>query len=436
MMTHLAPDKQGDGFPSAFMIAPEWFSFADDTSSASWLLLLPVVSALIYWAISLRFLGRWLGRAPTPIPADLPPATFFRPVKPHLHELETKAAALLSSARAGDTILFGVSTMEDELRCLAACRTATPAGAISRVIRCEPPPLSTQNPKIAKLIALTEALEADAPAHWIISDSEALPTRAMLDAFRAEWLASGHTAFTAGYRFSSPSNGPELIDRLPLLLTLWPGLLAAESGGRGNLGFALGACMAVHRDHLEAIGGWRRLLPYLAEDNRLGRFLAAQGRTTGLSRQILPLEGDPQGWRSALRHQHRVAFTYRVCNPWGTLGMALTHGIPYALLFTLCQPASPFGWSLALLVIMARTAQARAMGRRLKLLSDLPLPRFVAGIIGASLVEWAAWWVAWLPLPVRWNDRALRVDRHGRFRTSPQDTAPNRHPADVSLRKI
>ncbi len=400
-------------------------------------MLLPVVSSLIYWALSFRLLARWRREA-APLPSELPPATFFRPVKRDLPGLEEKAAALLASARPGDTVLFGVGTADDELRSLAACREGTPEGVISRVIRCAPPAATLYNPKIAKLIAMTDALESTAPAHWIVSDAEALPDRRTLDAFRAEWQASGHAAFTSGYRFGAPSNFPELIDRLPLLLTLWPGLLAAESGGGGRLGFALGACMALHRDHLRAIGGWERLLPYLAEDNRLGRFLAERGYTTGLSRQILTLEGDPQGWRSALRHQHRVALTYRVCNPWGTLGMALTHGLPYALLFALWNPASPLGWSLAALVAAGRVAQARAMGRRLGLLSDVPLPRFAVGVLGASVVEWGAWWLAWLPLPVRWNDRALRVDRHGRFQPAPEtpETSPAKRQPDVSLRKI
>jgi len=390
-------------------------------SGAGGLLLLPVFFSLVYWGVSCGLLVWWVVRgrqrqrqreAGTP----LEPVLLLRPVKRGVPGLEGKVRVLVASARPGDRLLFAVSDGEDLRVCEAACREASP-GVSAQAVEVSPPE-GGSNPKIAKLMRLMEAAGPDAPERIIVTDSEALLEPGWLDGFRAEWERSGADAITAGYRFVGARRWPQQLDQLPALLTLWPGLIVSLTAARGQgkgLALTLGACTGVRRGDLEAVGGWEALLPYLAEDHRLGEQLAAAGKRVKLADRVLTLDADPMGWADWMRHQHRVAVTYRVCQPAGVLGMVLTHGVSWALLFALYRWTSPGAWLLLLTVIAARVAGASFQARLL----GFPLPRRsvrrVGAITAASLAETFFWLAAWLPLPVRWGARSYRLGKGGKL---------------------
>ena len=327
--------------------------------------------------------------------------------------LRDKAQRLLSATHPGDQVLFGVDSPEDYAECEAACATAR-ARLDARVIRCRPGALL--NPKIAKLVELAPHCVHE---HWIISDSEALLDGSFLDEFREEWRDSGAAALTAGYRISGARSWPQRLDRLPVALTLWPGLAVVEwLSRRANRGlaFTLGACTGVRRNDVESAGGWHSLGSYLAEDNRLGAALAAAGRRVRLARAVITLEADPfvdgfGGWLQWVLHQHRVAVTYRVCSPRGAFGIALTHGLPWSLWLALANGRTfPWCWGLFGLVALTRIATARSNAYRL---GFSPPENGVLPVLLSSLAEPWFWLSAWLPLPVRWANRSFRVNRQG-----------------------
>lgn len=379
-------------------------------------MLLPPVFSLIYWGLTTQWLrARFRPRPPEPA-ATLEAAVFFRPVKRGVPELEEKAARLLAAARPGDQVLFGIDCEADAARCRAACQQA-PAGVRWEIIPCPAPSASSPNPKITKLVAMA-AHAAPELAAWLLTDSEALLERAFMDRFRAEWAAVGG-CLTAGYRFTGESNLAQRFDHLSTLLTFWPGLAAAEQGG--TLGFTLGACTVLRRAELESVGGWSAFAAYLAEDHRLGAALAAKGIAVRLSREVLVLDSDPLFWPGYLRHQHRMALTYRVCNPWGTLGMGLTHGFTFALAAAALYPGWAIAWLMVAATLAVRTAtlwrNARVLGTRLRARA----PRLLAAVAFASLAESAFWLCGWLPLPVRWGARRYRVAQGGALQELPAE---------------
>lgn len=469
------------------MTFPTWSPWLAATSSGwpEWLpaaFALLVLPGIFYWIATAALLARRARRqAEEPgkaekqggIPSSCacstlsaappPPVTFLRPVKNGVPDLGDKARRLLGCARPGDRVLFGVDGREEFAICEAACAEA-PEGVGAAVVFCAPASggAAARNPKIEKLIALC-CREPWGPEHWILTDSEALPDRAFMDALRAEWAAYSAGAkdakakdiagaareetdgaageegaavvMTAGYRFRGATALPQQLDQMAALLTLWPGLAAAEWGStrasrwrngssaaaaeRGDLGpglgFALGACIAVRKGDVARAGGWEAFSGYLAEDNRLGAALAAEGRPTRLSKQILTLDSDPIGWLAWLLHQHRVAFTYRVCNPAGAFAMVFTHAVSWSLLALAWRPASPWAWSLFGAVAALRIATARRNARSLRFFHDLPPLRFAIAAVAASLAETVFWLVAWLPLPVFWGGGLMRVDARGCF---------------------
>src|SRR5690606_35881685 len=111
------------------------------------------------------------------------------------------------------------------------------------------------------------------------------------------------------------------------------------------------------------------------------------------------LDCDPMGWNGWLRHQHRVAVTYRHCNPAGVLGMGITFGMLWSL------PLIGSGPGFALFAITAGVRIGTAwVNRRLidRAAGDPGARRGEGGLFWpaaflAGLAEGMFWLVAWLP---------------------------------------
>jgi len=329
--------------------------------------------------------------------ADTPPLTLWRALKGGVPDLDGKLEALVSGSRAKDQILLGADPGSAELALCEALRTRHPGRQID-IVACERD--RAPNPKISKFIQMAPLARH---AHWLLTDSEAMPDADFIDRFRREWSTSGADVQTAGYRFANLCTWPQILDASPALLTLWPGLMLA-----GHITFTLGACTGVKAEDIRAIGGWEILGADLAEDHRLGARLAAMGRTVRLSRGVLTLDSDPMTWREYLCHQHRVAVTYRAATPAGALGLPVLHTLGFAALAVALHPAF---WKWALPIVLARIATAAAFARLLRFqVFMLPLV-----VVKSAFIESAMWLAAWLPSRVWWAGRWRRTGWRGRL---------------------
>jgi hypothetical protein len=113
-------------------------------------------------------------------------------------------------------------------------------------------------------------------------------------------------------------------------------------------------------------------------------------------------------WREYLRHQHRVAVTYRAATPAGALGLPVLHTLGFAALAVALH--LPF-WKWALLVVLARIATAAAFSRMLK----FQIPMLPIAVVKSAIIESAMWLLAWLPSRVWWAGRWRRVGWRGRL---------------------
>ncbi len=328
---------------------------------------------------------------------ELPPVTLLRPIKPGVPDLAKKLVMLAEASRPGDQIVLGVDNDADAETGHSLARDRKDREIV--VVRCLPggPP----NLKIAKLLCMSR--QARHP-RFIVTDCEALITSGFLTAFRSEWLTCD--VLTAGYRFENGDSWPQRLDAMATLLTFWPGLAVC---GRQPLDFTLGACTALQAADLAAVGGWERFGEFLAEDNQLGHALADAGKTIRLSRWVLALDSDDLSWSGYFAHQHRAAFTYRVCSPAGFGGMIFCHGISWAVVWVAGGWSEPWRWVALVSAIAVRIASAMATAKTLGF--TIRSPR--ATVVLASLAETIFWLAAWLPLRVGWGGRKLRVDRRG-----------------------
>ncbi len=336
-------------------------------------------------------------RAPDIESADTPPLTLWRAVKGGVPALGEKLESLVKASRTGDQILLGADAGSAELAECEALRARHPGRQIT-VVPCGPG--RAQNPKISKFIQMEPHARH---AHWMHTDCEAVLDDDFIEDFRREWAAGGADAQTAGYRFKNLRNPPQALDASPALLTLWPGLMLAR-----KIDFTLGACAGVKADDIRAIGGWSALGDALAEDHQLGALLTAHGLTIRLSRSVLTLDSDPMIWRELVRHQHRIALTYRACTPAGALGLPVLHTSGLAALAAALHP--PF-WKWAAAILLVRIAVAAASARLLR----FRIPLLPLAVVPCALVESAMWLAAWIPSRVWWGGRWRRVSWRGRL---------------------
>jgi ceramide glucosyltransferase len=122
----------------------------------------------------------------------------------------------------------------------------------------------------------------------------------------------------------------------------------------------LGATMGLSRQTLERIGGFQALADHLADDNVLGRRVAALGLRVVLARTV-PLTTVPEVRLAALfRHELRWARTIRALEPAGFAASVLQYPLAWALLTVLLAAGAP--WSVGL---FAAAWLLRALAARL-----------------------------------------------------------------------
>ncbi len=318
------------------------------------------------------------------------PISHWRAVKRGVRALEDKLASLVESGREGDQFLIGVDACAAEMEIALAVKARFPGCDIT-IVACEPN--RAQNPKISKFLQMAPHARHE---RWMLTDSEALIDRDFVERFREEWRE--WDALTAGYRFDGARTMVQAMDVAPALLTLWPGLMLA-----GKVDFALGACTGVQAEAVREIGGWEALGGCLAEDRELGLRMVAKGRRLGLSRHVLPIEADKMDVAAWLKHQHRVAVTYRLATPAGTLGMPLLHALPLAAAAGFAGGGA--WWLVLVIVYQMRLAFAFASARRLK----FSIPWLPVVVMVVPMIEFVCWAIAWLPLPVWWSGRWRRL---------------------------
>jgi ceramide glucosyltransferase len=346
--------------------------------------------------------------------------TWLRPLKAGVPGLAGKLEEFVAALRPDDEVIFGVEAGAVEAK---LCEGLAVRFAAVKVIVCGAEivddrkdtqqgslkaGLQRANPKIAKLLQMTRHARHE---HWILADAEARIEAGFAEAFRQEWVASKADALTAGYRFVGVRTWVQQLDALAAVQTLWPGLVLAQVAG--PLQFTLGACTGLRRGDVEAIGGWAVLGVELAEDQRLGALLAANGRTVRLSEVVLDLEADPLTWRDYWRHQRRVAITYRVATPAGAAGMVLTRGFTLCLLLAVVFP-SRLTWTNAALAAALHVLAVMTQAAWLRCKCG---PWVFLALIADS-VEAACWALAWGSRRVWWGGKWQAITWRGQFRTA------------------
>jgi ceramide glucosyltransferase len=185
---------------------------------------------------------------------------------------------------------------------------------------------------------------------------------------------------------------------------------ALLGGALGIGGGCFGATIALRHATLGRIGGFARLRDELADDQRIGGAVRAQGLAVVLSPYLV----EARVWEPSLvalwRHELRWARTVRGIAPVGFAGSAATHPLAIALLAAgIAGFGSTAGVLFAVTCVlrwMAAGTMAHALGLPVRRLWLLPL---------RDVLSFAVFVASFFGRRVSWRDQNLYVEPNGRM---------------------
>jgi ceramide glucosyltransferase len=352
-----------------------------------------------------------------------PPVTLLKPLK----GADAETAACLRSWFAQDYAgpvqrLFAVQAEDDPAAAVVRRLQVEFSHADARLVVC--PERLGPNSKVSKLAQLEPLTRHDL---LVVSDADVavppdflsqlvLPFRGGAGDAPAAVGAGGPSAqslppvglMCALYELATPVTPAMHWEALAVNADFWTSVLQARR--LGPLRFALGAVMAVRRDALERLGGFRALVNHLADDYELGRRVAAQGARLELCPVAAACREAPRGWGAVWRHQLRWTRTIRHCQPAPFAWSLLSNPTLWPLLWLAVSPggASLAGFAVCLAARLAMAAHCQwRLTRRWTHLPWLWLAP-VKDLLAAVL-----WTMAFAGRTVEWRGEGFRVRRGG-----------------------
>ena len=243
----------------------------------------------------------------------------------------------------------------------------------------------------------------------VVTDADTRAKPGFLSSIVAPFEDGNVGAVTCLYRGTNGTTIGDALEGLHMSCVFAPGVACAR--WLGSLDFGLGAAIAVRRSVLNRIGGFERLVDYLADDFQLGHLPAKLGYRVELSKYVMEdvLPGEPI--RQVLARDLRWCRTTRASRPAGHFGLVFTFGSTYALVHLLTSGFSPAGWTCLGSVLALRFATA-FFGAYL-CLGDNEFPRRLWLLPLRDLLSFGVWLIGYASRNVTWRGRRLRVLRNG-----------------------
>lgn len=344
---------------------------------------------LAYLALAIVMVARLALRRPGGDPAR-PAVTILKP----LHGAEPHLEAHLATFCAQDypapvQIVFGVQSAQDPaIAVVRRLQAAHPTLAIDLVIDAR---LHGTNRKVSNLINMETRIRHDVV---VLADSDMIVAPDYLSRIAGELGRPGVGVVTLLYH-GVPESG--LWSRLAaswIDTHFLPGV--AVGLGLGLAQPCFGSTIALRRETLHAIGGFRRVADDLADDHAIGAAVRALGLKVAVPNFTVGHACSEGRVGDLVRHELRWQRTIRQIEPMGHLGSALAHPFAFACLALIVEPGlAAVAFALAafllragLLLAVRRAFAVDPKSYRLLPLRDiLSFGVFVASFFGRG-VSW------------------------------------------------
>jgi len=263
-----------------------------------------------------------------------PPVTILKP----LRGLDSETRHCIESWFAQNyaapiQLLFGVASPDDPVGPVIENMIATHPGSDARLIIC--PELLGFNAKVSTLSQLEPLARHEI---LVISDADVLVPADFLANIIAPLHDKKVGLVTCFYRLANATTLAMRWEAVGTNADFWSQVLQARS--LKTLDFALGAAIATRREQANAIGGFRSLANYVADDYQLGNRIVTLGARIEISPLVVDCREAPISWAQAWRHQVRWARTIRFCRPISYFFSILGNATLWPLLWLLALASS------------------------------------------------------------------------------------------------
>lgn len=350
-----------------------------------WLLLAMAVAGIGYTLAATAVLRRFFASA-KPVPPSDQPVTLLKP----LHGAEPRLAENLSTFLDQDhrgpvQVVCGVADEGD-----GAVPVARALGDTATLVI--DPVRHGASGKISNIVNLMREARHDI---LVLSDSDMAASRDYLSGVTAALREPGVGAVTLAYRGRGDTGFWSTLGAAGLSWQFLPGVVFGVRYGLAHP--CMGSTIALRRETLERIGGFKRFADTLADDHAIG----AAVRELGLSVAVPPLlvthACTEQTFGELWRHEVRWGATTRSVGAVAYAASVIAMPFPLALLGALLAPAHGIGGAVAIAALAARALMVRASDHvtRMKTASHWLLPVrdvLTFAVYGASLVAGSVHW--------------------------------------------
>ncbi|HRS17831.1 MAG TPA: glycosyltransferase [Thermoanaerobaculaceae bacterium] len=385
------------------------------------LLAVLVVLGLLATAV-MAVAQRRLLRSPTPATDHFPPVSILKPMRGADPGLETNLESFLVLDYPAYEVLFGVDDPADPAVAVARRVAARHPEVPSRVVI--DPRRVGANPKVNNLANLLPHARHEV---LLVSDSNVRVRPGYLADLVARLAQPGVGLVSSPFRGTGASGLGGQLEALQLN-TFVMGGVAALSGLLGGV-CVVGKSMLLRAPVLHALGGFRFLADYLAEDQVCGEEVARLGLRTVVSGHLIDNRLGRVSVRAFLDRHLRWARIRRRMSPAGYLGELLLNPTFVALVGVALQP-SPATLALfagtAVVKGLLAVAAERTAGLRPRLAATLALSILRDLLVGLT------WAIPLADASVRWRGRRFLVGPRTLLVPSPA-LAPEPAPAAEPL---
>ena len=305
--------------------------------------------ALCLWAAAR--LASQRGGAPASA-KETPPVSVLKPLKGTDPEMYASLRSHCVQNYPGYEILFGVTNADDPaIPVVEQLIQEFPDRAI-RLVRCDQ--RLGANGKVSSLAQLAAVAAND---FFLVNDSDIRVEPDYMRTIMLELQEPETGLVTCLYRGVPARTLASHLESLFISTDFMAGVLAARQI-EGGLRFGLGSTLAFRRRDLQAIGGFKAIADYLADDYELGRRMVEQNLKIALSESVVETYLPAYNFSGFFSHQLRWARTIRVSRPGGYAGLLFTFTLPWATLTLVLARGASWAWGLLAAALAARAVTA------------------------------------------------------------------------------
>jgi len=347
--------------------------------------------------------------ASLPDDAHLPPVSVLKPV----HGLEARLRENIESFFRQDypqyEILFAADESDDAALAVVRAVCARYPQIPSRILVTGRPPWP--NPPAYSFHCMAEVA-----AHEILvtSDSDVEVSPRYLREVVPPLLDPKAGMVTCLYRGKNAGGFWSGLDAIGMSVEMTAGVLVANL--LEGMKFGLGPTIAVRKDSLASIGGYRVLGEYFSNDFVIGNFIDKAGYRVVLSSHVIDHVVPPMTFRRMWERQVRWAQGTAYSRPKGHLGTGLIFAMPYGILglLTATSLSRPLlGVVLAGLALVNRIVEAWVVGWGV--VRD-PRARRNPGLYPVrDLLGFFVWCASYLSRRAVWRDNRYKLLAGGRI---------------------